>query len=50
MSQELEEYKAVCDVLITMLREALDELDDHCNFLRNLKEVILNSQDLGDSK
>lgn len=37
---ELEEYKAVADMLISMMREALDELDGYCVFFRNLKEAI----------
>jgi len=37
---ELEEYKAVCDMLISMMRETLDELDGYCNFFKNLKEAI----------
>jgi len=43
--QEIEEYKAVCDTLISMMREALDELDEYCDFFRGLKEIILKSQE-----
>jgi len=43
----LKEQQDVCDMLINLNRETLDELDGLCNFFSNLKEIIENDLDDG---